>query len=370
MADDSLAPTRKIPRGVSRYTDRHGHVRWRFRRAGLPAVPLPSPFGTPEFWAAYDAASRGEGRSAATRRAAPGSVAAAIESLKRSTRWAELDASTQAVRARIYDALARTPGPQGRTLGDMPLRAVSRKFIAASLDALADRPHAANNRLKAWRALMQHALAHEMIDADPTLGVAWVRAPRGGHRTWTAAEIAQYLAHHGAGTKARLALLLTLTTGARRSDVVRLGRQHREGAWLRVDVAKGAKRRGQVLRLPVVPALDDELARVQGQLTYLQTEYGQPFSVKGFGAWFRRQVQAAGLPAGLSAHGLRKATATVLAHHGATTHAIRAQGGWASLRDVETYTAAVEQQRLAGANAGTLQAFVAALDQAAKGTKK
>jgi hypothetical protein len=41
---------------VSRFKDRHGKVRWRFRRTGYQSVYLPGIYGSPEFKAAYEPA--------------------------------------------------------------------------------------------------------------------------------------------------------------------------------------------------------------------------------------------------------------------------------------------------------------------------
>ncbi|MDF2118185.1 hypothetical protein PY365_21655 [Roseiarcaceae bacterium H3SJ34-1] len=49
------------------------------------------------------------------------------------------------------------------------------------------------------------------------------RASEGFH-TWTVAEIEQYLAYHGSGTMARMALYLMLFLGPRLSDAIKLGR--------------------------------------------------------------------------------------------------------------------------------------------------
>ena len=61
---------------------------------------------------------------------------------------------------------------------------------------------------------------------DPTIGIKCPKAKSDGFHTWTEGQIAQYQAHHAIGTKARLALALLLFTAQRRSDVVRMGRQH------------------------------------------------------------------------------------------------------------------------------------------------
>jgi site-specific recombinase XerD len=55
----------------------------------------------------------------------------------------------------------------------------------------------------------------------------------------------------------------------------------------------------------------------------------------------------AGLPHGISVHGLRKAAARRLAEAGASVNVIAAITGHASLREVQRYTAAADQARLA-----------------------
>jgi len=82
-------------------------------------------------------------------------------------------------------------------------------------------------------------------------------------------------------------------------------------------------------------------------LTFLVTAYGKPFSVAGFSNWFRRMCKEAGLPRGCSAHGLRKAQSRRLAEAGCTTHEIAAITGHTSLREVQRYTDAADQGRLA-----------------------
>ena len=61
---------------------------------------------------------------------------------------------------------------------------------------------------------------------DPTRDIKQRSIKGDGFHTWTDDEIAQFEAHHPIGTKPRLALALLLYTAQRRSDVVRMGRQH------------------------------------------------------------------------------------------------------------------------------------------------
>ena len=81
-------------------------------------------------------------------------------------------------------------------------------------------------------------------------------------------------------------------------------------------------------------------------MTFLLTEWGKPFTGNGFGNWFRDQCDAAGLPQ-CSAHGVRKARATILAERGATDRQLMAMFGWESAREATKYTEAADKKRLA-----------------------
>jgi hypothetical protein len=61
----------------------------------------------------------------------------------------------------------------------------------------------------------------------------------------------------------------------------------------------------------------------------------------------------AGLPQ-CSAHGLRKAAATVAAENGATSQQLMAIFGWLTLKEAELYTRTAERRRMAGDAMGLL----------------
>jgi integrase len=82
--------------------------------------------------------------------------------------------------------------------------------------------------------------------------------------------------------------------------------------------------------------------------TFLVTEYGNPYTPNGFGNAFKDWCRQADLPH-CTAHGLRKATAARLAERGATAHEIMAITGHRTLEEVERYTKAVRQAKLADA---------------------
>ena len=71
----------------------------------------------------------------------------------------------------------------------------------------------------------------------------------------------QYEARHAIGTKARLAMALLLYTGARRSDVVLLGRQHIRDGRLKFRVNKNHLRQHVEVEIPVLPELQQASMR-------------------------------------------------------------------------------------------------------------
>jgi integrase len=176
-----------------------------------------------------------------------------------------------------------------------------------------------------------------------------------GFHTWTLAEVRQFEARHPVGTKARLALALLLFTGARRGDVVTFGRQHIKDGWLSFVPNKTRYKRVRKSEKPILPGLAQIISKSPcGDLTLLVTEYGRPFTAAGFGGWFRKRCDEAGLP-DCSAHGLRKAGATIAAENGATDRQLMALFDWETANQATTYTAAANRKRLAGEAAKLLE---------------
>jgi integrase/recombinase XerD len=118
---------------------------------------------------------------------------------------------------------------------------------------------------------------------------------------------------------------------------------------LRYRQAKNEHRNPVDLDIPVHPDLLQVIqATPSKHLTFLTTKFGRAFTPSGFGNTFRAWCNQAGLRH-CSAHGLRKAAAAWLAERGATAHEIMAITGHRSLEEVERYTRAARQGRLADA---------------------
>jgi integrase len=145
------------------------------------------------------------------------------------------------------------------------------EWIEALLDAKP--PHAARSWLITLRSLCAFALKTGRLRADPTASIKPASIKGDGFHCWTEDEIAQFEAHHPIGSKPRLALALLLYSGQRRSDVVRMGRQHIRDGVLTVKQQKT----GITLAIPVHPHLQAVLdATPSEHLTFLVTATGKP----------------------------------------------------------------------------------------------
>jgi integrase len=325
---------RRPPKYVQGFIDGHGKPRFYFRRPGFKQVPLPGLPWSPKFMGAYEEALAGQPAQIGSVRVKPGTIRALAVSYYNSLGFRSLKPSSQAIYRRIIDALCREHG-------DKRAATLQREHIVKLMAGR--KPGSANGLLKVLRAMMRHAVETALRADDPTRDVKAVSVRTDGFHSWTDSEIDQFEARHAIGSRARLAFALLLYTGQRRSDVVRMGRQHIRNDALQVQQLKT----GAELSIPVHPALAAIIAATPtDHLTFLTTQFGQPFTAAGFGNWLREQCNMAGLPH-CSAHGLRKAAARRLAEAGCTEHEIAAITGHASLRQVEHYTKAVNQKKLA-----------------------
>ena len=210
--------------------------------------------------------------------------------------------------------------------------------------AMSGKPAKAHNFLKALRSFMRYCIAENLRKDEPSSGIKGPKFRTDGYRPWGDEQIEKFRAHHPIGTRARLALELLLNVGARRSDAVRLGPQNLENGEFSYRTQKTLT---QIDCVPLLPELTEALdAMPNTNSTFLTTHHGKPFTVAGFGNWFRDVCDQAGISKGYSAHGLRKASATRLADHGATEHQLMAWFGWTTLRSAEQYTRAANKRKL------------------------
>ncbi|QPF81618.1 hypothetical protein IC762_17475 [Bradyrhizobium genosp. L] len=363
--------------------DRHGNWRHYFRRR-IPGsrkyrkVRLRQKPGTIEFLEEFAAAMAGRPYIKAGEKPRPPEPKVVEKSLRwlvekyqrESLEFRGYDGETKKNRVRIFKALCRelVSEDDKREIGDLPCDIPQEKIeLLVNRKALTS-INAANHRLKAIRKMSEWAVKQKppLIGANRAKAVDLLRAPQtGGHHTWTVPEIETYCERHPPGTKAHLALMLFLLLGQRISDVSKFGKQHirrpehvaaplrliHPGRWLDFRQHKNRNSAPVDLVIPILPQLEAVLEQARsagalGTMTFLETEYGKPHTVKGLGNWFADRCNEAKVPG--RAHGLRKAGATLAAQNLATPHQLMAIFGWRTLQQAELYTKAVQQQMMAG----------------------
>lgn len=272
-----------------------------------------------------------------------------------------------AVRAMLNGQWFRSKSPSYQAMIRRHAEDISEKYPAAKLTALAaahieadlDKmdPNPANDRLKAWRAILNHARITPNVAATVKRRAVKVE----GFAAWDSDDLARFRGRWPVGTTARAAFELLHWTAARTNDAVSIGPgnvgpdgiltfvQSKTGGMAYVpwsnplpDYAEGWEDEREGVKAA--------LTRLRGGATFLSVG-AEPRSVKGLGNLIADAARAAGLK-DRTAHGLRKARLTAIAEAGGTSHAIMAWGGHASLAEVEHYTRAAQMRRLVSKGRG------------------
>lgn len=338
---------RRLPEGCVEDEDRHGNIRIYYRARGRKKVRIRATPWTQEFNDLYAAAKAGIPSSAGTAPKPNTWRWLCVQYFTTCSEYKRLDPVTQKRRCQIieatYDELI-APGDK-RTFADLPLSRLDSDAIEVLRDRKLHVQGQANERLKAIRGVCKFGQKKKWC-VNAARDVEYFKTGSTGWHTWTVDEVLQYQEHHEIGTKARLALDLILFTGTRKSDAIRLGKQHAKRGKFTFTEHKNRRRKPKRREIPILPVLQTTLdASPCGDLTFLVTEFGKGFTDSGFGNWFRDHCIKAGVPG--RAHGLRKAGATIAAMNGASSHTLMAIFGWDTLKQAELYTREADKVRLA-----------------------
>ncbi|WP_150526036.1 tyrosine-type recombinase/integrase [Roseibium sediminis] len=358
----------KHPKGVVADKDRHGNLRYYYRKAGQPKIRLRQPFDTDEFHQELACArlgipySRLEAAPERKEAKRKGSFGWLVEEY---LRRAQLARSTRNQKRRVLNSIADETclSQSGTPLRHMSAAGLQKSHVSLLRDLKRDTPEAANHRIKALSALFQWAIEEELVTHNPADRVRKFKSSSTGHHTLTDDELQRFVDHHPLGTKAYLAYCIFRYTGLRVSDAAVFGRQHLYWRDIVVDKASGSAERIRFFRItpakdtnseepvpidmPVLPPLEEALATAEsGTLAFLVTEFGKPFSTKGLGNRMRKWFDEAGLPH-CSSHGIRKADAVIAAENGATANELLSMFGWTNIRQAQRYTRAANRRKLA-----------------------
>ena len=331
----------RLPK-VKAFRDRLGNIQAYGRATGFEDQKLPTRTGFREFLIAYGAfmASLSSGAIVQAPAKAPkpariksGTTAAAIAGYMASDAWRELAVATASARRRILNTIADAAGDEMLSVWD-------RETIQAKID---EKPVTVRkNWRSAFRGLFTWAMAAKLIAIDPSVGLKAATAETDGYRTWDETEIAQYLARHPVGSKARRVFALALCTAQRRTDLAMMGWQHVvEGGRIRIKQSKT----GETVSIPILPELAAELAFCpKDQATFIVGATGKKLSPNNLGDNFRTWRREAQLDEGLSLHGLRRAMCRRLVKAGMTYHTIMSITGHKTLEEIQRYCEDYERE--------------------------
>lgn len=325
-----------------------GNVRWRVRKVGDKRVRILLHVDPdhPRFGEHYHAARAGVQMppEPEASKAITGSVGwladLYVAAMKDMLKNGELHKATVHQRTQFILWLASEVGEYGAAMPQTQLFRLRDKKAAT--------PGAADNFVKAVRAMYAWGINRGYVRANPAAGVG--KLNRGtGAAAWTLDDLKKYRERHPKGTMAHLALSLYMFTACRIGDAYRLGRSdevQRDGVtWLDWQPEKKGSAR---VRIPILPPL---MSAIRAQTiigpAYLLTEQGRPFASKNaFGNKFASWVKQAGL-ADRSSHGIRKAAGELMAEAGCSQYEVMSVHGHTNAKTSEVYTSGADRARLA-----------------------
>lgn len=340
------------PPHLERFKTRHGKLLWYFRFGKGPRTLLPEPYGSDAFWNTYHAALK----AYQARKPEPPSKTLGwlITQFEASQKYKDAAGETKK-QLKYQFARMREHGAD-----HVPLSGLNSASVMASRDKRAAKISDANKYVKACRKLFAWAVGAGHMKTNPARDVALL-APKvhedgsEGFLTWTEDEAAAYEARWPVGSRERLAFDLLIYTGLRRSDIVRLGRQHVKNGVITIKTRKSVNSGRPVeVSVRLLPALARSIAATDtGTLTFLRTlnrkDKNGSFTRESFGTWFKNACKAAGVnDAGKAAHGLRKIAAVRCAENGATELELNAMFGWRhGSKESARYVEMASRRRLA-----------------------
>lgn len=334
------------PPYTNRYRDRHGRLRVYFRRGSFRR-PLPSSGLGLDFQEAYRQAcsdyeagrAPGVPSKIGAERHEAGTVAQAVALYTASAEFANgLAPATRRTRFLILRHWAEQ-------FGSAPIRKLERHNIEAWLAAMS--PGSARGLLHALRPLCAFLVAHKMLKADPCAGIKSPKQRNQEFHTWTPEQVEQFRSYWPIDSMARRTLEFAFSTGARRSDLVKLGWLNVRGDVIRFVPRKTENTTGVAVENDILPPLAEILATLpKTSAPFLVRSDGEPFTPNALSNWFRIWCDQAGLPRCCSLHGVRKAGATEMAEAGGTEHEIMSFLGHAAPTEGAVYTRKVDRRRL------------------------
>lgn len=310
-----------------------GHAYWYFRHAGF-YERIKEPYGTHEFAARYAELLR---QSRESKDKLPVSVHhwdGLRAAYKQSMEFQRLAVNTKNSYIKIITFLDSCIPDKA------PVAKITRQVVIAIRDKYADRPRTSAYTMQVLSIIMGFAMDMEIIERNPCLGV---RKPSLKSRTavWDDASIAKVMS---CGDEIIInAFMLSLNTGQRRGDVLRLmWSNYVDGAF----ILRQSKTKARV-HIPATATLKAHLAAIKRQSTHIVLDAsGKPTTDNAFRLRWERMRERMAIE-GLQFRDLRRTAVVRLAEAGCTVPEIAAITGHKiseTQKIIETYWVATRSQ--------------------------
>lgn len=187
------------------------------------------------------------------------------------------------------------------------------------------------------------------ISENPALRPKRLASQSDGFTAWTRPQFDQLMASDQVAEPIKRAAALGWFTGQRKQDCLKMTRSARSGGWIEIVPAKTAdssRARRLVPEHPDLAAILDA-APDSDAVTLLTRADGKPWKVDHFNHRFAAAVKAAGLPTGLSFHGIRKGVMIEMVEAGATDAELDAVVPHSDPRIRAHYRQQADQKKLA-----------------------
>lgn len=321
---------------VKQYRDRTGVMRRYFRRGGKDYGALPGDIGSPEFMEAYQGflGSKPEQKP----RSAPGTFGHLIATYYKSVEFANLKPNSRAMYKLILDPLSTTHGHKRLAL-------LTRDAARSMIQKIGEtRPGMANLTKGILNRVFRVSIDAGHWNTNPFARLTAYKI--GTRHTWTEAELLAFEQRWPLGTRERLAYALLLYTGQRVGDVARM---HRKDI-IKNEIHLVQQKTGTELQIPIHAELAKAMKAYGTKgLTLVGDKHGRAIQRNSLSLLMRRAIADAGLERRCTAHGLRKAVLRRMAEGGASSKTLAAVSGHKTLKEIERYTEAANQPKLAKA---------------------
>lgn len=269
----------------------------------------------------------------------PGSLGAMIEAFRRSPEFTQLAPKTQRDYSKALERL--------EILLDFPAAAIKRSDIVKLRNKaqIASGARAADLFISVASRAFGIGLDLGFVDLNPAREIKRI-AQSESYQPWPVEARAAFETSNPP-LHLMTAYRIGLWTALRIGDVVRLGRQHDDGAGFTLRPSKTRKSSGVEIYIPAYSELRTHIETLPaGHLLFVTRGDGTPLRADTLSKEFRAWLKTIGID-GLHFHGLRHTTGTALAERGASAHEIMAILGHTTLQMAERYTKRAQQRQLA-----------------------